>query len=192
MVAAAEKPLVAQKPSKPTRKGAIPLLTRMLARNLYLTQGLPYKAISAETGLPVPTLEQLSHREGWVDLRRQAKARLLKNAEARTQALEAEMLESVVGLAGQHALQGLNRTGEALERTDRDAARDFQSYTSGVKNLVSIMRDIRQPQSDGASEGARLNVFVLRVGDQVKAKDAATSERNVTPNTAVAIELAKA
>lgn len=199
--ATASKSLLASpKPRRTGRGFAIPLHTRIHAHNLYLSKGLPYREISKETGLTVEQLERLAVREGWTKKRKAQKARLERQVNERTQALENEILESVVNLSGQHALRGLEKTGDALERTDRDAARDFQSYTSGVKNLVSIMRDIRAPQNEGPSSGATLNMFILRVGDQAKpavnvaqeALEAAPKEINVTASAVQDAAQAKA
>lgn len=192
-----KSPLASAKPRRTGRGFAIPLHSRIHAQNLYLCKGLPYREISKETGLSIEQLERLAVREGWTKKRKAQKERLARQVNERTEAVETEILESVVSLAGQHSLRGLEKTGEALERTDRDAARDFQSYTSGVKNLVSIMRDIRAPQAE-AQEGARLNVFVLRVGDQAKPAAAAAAtesapriENTVTEVSATPVSEAK-
>ncbi len=175
-------------PAKATRKGQIPLLTRLKARNLYLTQGLPYKAISAETGLPEETLQQLAHREGWTEQRRQTKRRLMKNADARMEAQQSEAMEAIAALSEQHVVKSMERIGEALERTDQFAARDFQSFTGGARNLVSIMKEIRQPEQQSVDGSRGLSVFVVRVGEAAQPKQ----ERNVTANTAAALALSSA
>ncbi len=95
--------------------------------------------------------------------------------------MEQEVLDHAVSLAGQHVLRGLERTGEALERNDEFAAKDFQSYTAGVKNLVGVIRDVRAPAKDQG--GSTVNVFVgafPRAADAVremKQAEAVTSEQ---------------
>ncbi len=192
MVAATlNNPVKASTKPKPPRNTPIPLLSRLKARNLYLIQGLPYKAISAETGLLVPAIQQLAHREGWVALRRAAKQRLLSKQDADIAEHQSEAMEAIASLSEQHVIKSMERIGQSLERTDQFAARDFQSFTGGARNLVSIMKEIRQPEQQSVDGSRGLSVFVVRVGEAAQPKQ----ERNVTANTAVeqpAIDLPKA
>jgi hypothetical protein len=167
----------------------LPLLVRLKARNLYLVQGLGHSEIAQACGITQQASYKLVSREGWAALRKGQKRDLLAKQDARMHETQSEALDAIADVSSQHALQGLDRVGEALSDSGEFAARNFQSWTGGVKNLVSIMRDIRAPQSE-APEGARLNVFVLRVGDQVQAKPVQTAlqadqtEINVTPTIA--------
>jgi len=179
MVAAAKSP--AAKTDRQRLKGKytpVPLLVRLKARNLYLVQGLGHKEIAAQCGLTYEGSQQMASREGWVALRKDRKRHLLKQQDSRMEEAHSEVLDAIADVSAQHAMQGLNRVGDALEDRSEFAARNFQSWTGGVKNLVSIMREIRQPDQQ-APDKAQLNVFVLRVGDAV----APVAERNVTPNT---------
>ncbi len=155
-----------------------PLLLRLKARNLYLVQGLGHKEIGAQIGISEHASQQLAFREGWTELRKKSKRDLLSKQDARMAAAQSEALDAIASVSEQHAIKGLERVGEALEARGEFAARDFQSFTSGVKNLVSIMREIRTPDAQQTPGSSQLNVFVMRVGDVVK-----PTERNVTPNT---------
>ena len=164
MVAEAQKPL---KRRLGQRGMEIPVYTRAKARNMYLQQCLPYAAISEATGLSVTSLMQLACREGWTELKRQQKKRLLQKADERGEAMQNEVAESIASRSEQYALRTLDRVGGSLERDDPLAARDAQSYTGALKNLVSVVRDIRAPQQQ-QQQGSTLNMFILRVGDAVK------------------------
>jgi len=185
MVAEAQKPAVNRKGRPPG--ATIPVFVRLKARNLYLSQGLGYQAIAVETGMRYESVRNLSTREGWPALRKKQKVALNLASDANAQAMQSEVLESIASLSEQHAIRSLDRVGDALERTDENAARDAQSYSGCLRNLVNVARDIRRPEMQ-VSEGARLNVFVLRVGDQAKpaqaALEAAPKEINVTASAA--------
>lgn len=159
----------------------VPLLVRLKARNLYLVQGLGHKEIASQTGLTEEGSQQLASREGWVALRRERKKHLLAAQDARLEAAHSEVLDAIADVSAQHAVQGLDRVGKALESKGKFAARDFQSWTGGVKNLVSIMREIKAPQNDSPGSGATLNMFILRVGDQAKPANAAQEAIEAAP-----------
>src|SRR6478736_3689736 len=156
---------VLEAPEKPARKvktnnGEIPVLARIKARNLYLHESLPYKAISEATGLPVRVLERLSNRERWPTIRRANYERLKTDADARMVGVNAQVVQTIVDGAGEHAIRALQKTGEALERTDRDAAKDAQAYSSTVKNLATIAKALSEPaSSSGESTTLNLNMF---------------------------------
>lgn len=145
------------------RAAAIPIYLRVKARNLYLNQCLPFKAISQATGLGVEVLERLSCREGWTALRRAQKERLMKAADAGALAIESEIVQTVVTEGSELLLKTLQKTGEALERNDRDAAKDAQAYSATAKNLVSVVRSIRDNSGDGGDKvtGMELNLFFM-------------------------------
>lgn len=146
------------------RNGEIPILTKLRARNLYLYESLPYKGISELTGLPIRVLEQLAFRERWVSIKRANKERLTKAADARQGAMHEEIVETIAGMSEQHAIRGLQRAGEALEREDKEAARDFQSYSGGVKNFVAVARAIRDQAGGPALNSAQItNVFFMQL-----------------------------
>lgn len=154
------------KPKPKVRQGEIPIFQRVKARNMYLQQCLPYRAISEATGLPVNTLERLAHREGWTALRKEAKARILKAADTKQGQLEGEIVETVVAMASQHTIRTLEKVGEALERNDRDAAKDSQAYSATAKNLVSVVRAIRDNSGEVGDKGTRMELNLFFMGQQ--------------------------
>ena len=154
----------------------IPLLTRLKVRNLYLGAGLPHAQIAEQTGLTVPAVQQLVSREGLPKIRAERAAALTKATNDRVEKQLSEAEASIADTAEELALRGLNKVREAVDRGDRDAARDFQAYTGGVKNLVGVAKLIRSIDGVNTQEhGIGVSVFMLRCGD-------AKTERNVTPS----------
>lgn len=161
MVASTQKAL---SPQHGKRGQEIPVYTRAKARNLYFQQCLPYKLIAQATGLTVPCLQQLAHREGWTALRREKKQRMMVESAARGEVMIEEVNKAIADRSEQYALRTLDRVEGALERDDEFAARDAQSYTGALRNLVNVARDIRRPAGEQQQTGNTLNMFVLRVG----------------------------
>jgi len=155
------------------RNGEIPISVKVKARNLYLHQALPFKAIGDALGLTVPQLNRLSHRERWPVIKRANKARLTKAADAQDSRIQTEVLEAIASIAEEHALSGLQKVGATLQRSDRDAAKDFQAYTSGVKNLTGVAMAIRKPElaAGDQSGSVSFNVFFAAPGAE-KASEA--------------------
>lgn len=158
MVAVVEKP-----PRKVGEHGpAVSILTKVKARNLYLNERLPYAAIAEQTGLTTKTLQCLASREGWTAVRRQQEKRMIESSDARANSMRADVVEAIATASEQHAIRGLQKVGESLERSDEFAAKDFQSYTAGVKNLASLAKALREPGAniDGA-QTLNLNLFFV-------------------------------
>ena len=85
------------------------------------------------------------------------------------QAFEAEVSEAIAQETVDVTLSGVGRAREAVESRSEFAARDFQSWTGGIRNLVQVAKLLREPTADmNGSVQAQLNVFILRVGDQAK------------------------
>lgn len=177
--------MVAEATKKPDRERTrgkfkeIPVLIRLKARNLYLIQGLSHQEIAAQTGLTRQSSEALAHREGWVKVKRERTKRLVEKYDSRVEAAGNEAIDAIADVSTQLSMEGLGRVSEALQDRSQFAARDFQSWTGGVKNLVSIMREIRAP-SETTPGNAGLVAFVIRVGDEAPSAPAKT-EVNVTP-----------
>lgn len=99
-------------------------------------------------------------------------------------------MEAMASVSEQHAMQALiHNVPASLARDDKEAARDFQAFTGGVRNLVQTAKLCREVGSDGAAaHSANLNVFILRVGEQVQAKgDPSEGAKQVTEVSATAI-----
>lgn len=164
-----------------------PLLTKLKARNLYLVQGATHEVIAKETGMTIRQSESLAARQGWTKARKAKERSLVATQDARAEGQISEALDAIASVSEQHAVQGLNRVAKALESKGKFAARDFQSWTGGVRNLVQTAKMCRETGdgANGVAGGANLNVFILRVGEQVQAKgtsDPVAEAKDVTPN----------
>ncbi len=160
-------------PSAKRRQGErgpeVPILSRLQARNLYLNECLPYRTISERTGIPTVTLMRMASKEGWTAVRRAQKERLIAKQDARGNEMRDQVVDAIASASEQYAIRGLQRVGEALERTDRDAAKDFQALTAGVKNLATTARAMREPVGAGSSEQgpSAFNFFFIQPGAPV-------------------------
>lgn len=155
----------------------IPILTKRKARNLYLFEDAGPKRISEECGLTYAAAQKLVSREGWVKERRARYASLVKKADARMGAVDEEVIEAIASHSEEYALRALQKTGEALERKDPQAAKDAQAYSATVKNLAGVARLMRAPAgSDGGSSNPEVNIFLLRAGDVAPAEPKQVTE----------------
>jgi hypothetical protein len=164
----------------------IPVLARVKARNMYLVQGLDYKSISESTGLDIRCLYNLAKREGWTERRKEQRLKLETTTDARIKAFEDQVSEAIAQETVDVTLSGVGRAREAVESRGEFAARDFQSWTGGIRNLVQVAKLLREPSAnmDGSVQ-AQLNVFILRVGDQGSVTRGTNlqqpEQKNVTP-----------
>ena len=150
----------------------IPLLAKRKARNLYLFEDATHERIAQECGLTVWSAKKLVSREGWVAERRARASLLVQKQDARMSRIDDEIIDAIASTSEQHALQALQKVGQTLERTDKDAAKDFQAYTAGVKNLASTARLLREPAGSAAVQSAPTNFNLFFVAPSVnKAAD---------------------
>lgn len=151
-------------PSLPKRKGGggarIPLLKKLQARNLYLVQGYGYKEIEHKTGIPHRSLVCLASRDGWTKERQRRHALLVKSADARIEQTSNEVIEAIASESEEIALSALGNARETLQRSDVNAARDFQAYTGGIRNLATTAKALREVQSQAPSAGISMNFFM--------------------------------
>ena len=163
--------------AKPKGRGSqIPVLTRIKVRNLYLSQSLTHREIAVQVGLEERAVGKLISADGLPALKAKRTAKLVNSSDARTEKQLTEVEHTLADEAEEIALAGLGKARDAVQRSDRDAARDFQAYTGGVKNLVGVAKLIRSIDGVNTQEhGIGVSVFMLRCGD-------AKTERNVTPS----------
>jgi hypothetical protein len=104
-----------------------------------------------------------------------------------------EVSEAIATESEEIAMSGLKRSRESAESREKDAAKDFQAWTGGARNLVNIARacrglDARNGNGDAAA--SITNIFAvgsLSFGakpDAAPAHAHASEPRNVTPQNA--------
>lgn len=157
--------MVGELPDAPSAKKlpiAIPLSTKLKVKNLYLFQDAPHERIAKETGLTVKAVGDVIHREGWPKIRRERERKLTEKSDARGEQADLVIVEAIGSQAEEIALSGLERARDAVKRKGKDAAKNFQSWTGGIRNLVSAIKTIRA--RDGSmpdSEPRNLNLFFV-------------------------------
>ena len=157
--------MVAESQSIDASPRKIPLGTVLKVRNLYLIHGLSNVDIASQVGLEVKAVGQLVFRKGWTKIRQKKVAEITQRADARMEREVDEINDAIASECEEIALQGLGRAKQAAESQDEFAARNFQSWSGGVSNLVKVQRACRGLDSNVGkdSEGARtvnLSFFV--------------------------------
>lgn len=166
--AVAEMPVEAKRsPAAP-----IPLSVRLKAKNLYLYRDATHQQIAKETGLTVGASEMLAHREGWVKLKRDRQKELESKSDTRAEKADLVIVEAIGSQAEEIALSGLERARDAVKRKGKDAAKNFQSWTGGIRNLVSAIKTIRARDGSGTDQPQSIafNLFFTGRADAVKAE----------------------
>lgn len=145
-------------------KNAIPLPVRLRIRNLYLTQGLSDSVIAKRVNLTIIQVRGIIRREGLPELRKPRKLSLTQAADARTQEQVGELIETFARETEELALGGMQRARECIDSQSEYAAKDFSSWSSGVRNFIQVARQARGLDTEGQRGNAthNLNVFVGR------------------------------
>jgi hypothetical protein len=145
------------------RAAEIPLLIKMKARNLYLIDNLGWDEIGERCGWPSGSLAQAAHREGWPAEKKRRKALLIEKSNAHVTATANEVIEAIASKSEEAALKAMENVDKSLDRSDEFAAKDFQAYTAGVKNLASTARMLREPLGGSVHQDQRpnLNLFFM-------------------------------
>jgi len=160
MVATAEPITKAAEPKRPS----IPLAARLKAKNLYVYRDATHQQIAKETGLTVGASEMLAHREGWPKLKREREKAIESRSDARAEEGNLAIVEAVAGQAEEIVLSGLDRARDAVKRKGKDAAKNFQSWTGGIRNLVSAIKTIRAKDGSLPDSGpTSFNLFFVGV-----------------------------
>lgn len=157
---------------KPGERGpAIPVFSRVAARNMYLNDCLPIASIADKLGLTEGTVRAMASNEGWVASRKKREAALIKKSDAQNEAMGAELIEAIASQSEELALGGLTEARKELSSGSENAARNFQAWSAGVKNFAQVARFVREPLGAANAGGSQLNVFLIRAGDAMdKAK----------------------
>ncbi len=187
MVASAKPPTAPTPPPVPKLKSSvhIPLTVKLKARSLYLIHGLPYAEIGKQTGMKPQAVRNLAFYEGWTKTKAQTKAALIKRADARDQVTIDEVSEAIAIESEEIAMSGLNRSRQAAESDGKDAAKDFQAWTGGARNLVNIARACRGLDGRGGASEAGCGVTnIFAVGSLTFNAGCNNSARGGETNTA--------
>lgn len=151
---------------KPGERGpAIPVFSRVVARNMYLNDCLPIAAIATRLGLTEGTVRAMASNEGWVSERKKREAALIQKSDKQNEALSTELIEAIATQSEELALGGINEARKELTSGSEQAARNFQAWSAGVKNFASVAKLVRDPNGSGMERGSTVNLFMIRAGD---------------------------
>lgn len=138
----------------------LPLALKLRVKNLYIIGGKSHHEIAADTGMTPGAIATLCSRNGWTGEKRKREAQMVKKSDARIESQMSEAVEAISSEAQEIALSGLERARDAVKRKGKDAAKNFQSWTGGVRNLVQVIRAIENPGSgDAQPSGPAINFF---------------------------------
>jgi hypothetical protein len=183
MVAEIAPPVTTPIRKKQANPVPLGLQLRLRVRGLYLNQGLCPSEIAAKVGLQRAQVANLVVREGWTKVRKEAQRRIEKRADERMKAEADQVADAIASDCEEIALRSLENARDRAENPlQKDAAKDFQAWTGGVRNLVTVARACRgMDQAPQSAAGSSVNVFVLRCGDLEKSRKSERIEQNVTP-----------
>lgn len=156
-------------------KSIVDVATKVRIRNLYMVQCLPHKEIARQTGLTERAVQSVVYRLGLAAKRKENEAKTMERHDALTRDGLSEVTDAIAAQAEEYALGGLKRSGEALQDEGEFAARNFQSWTGGVKNLVQVAKLARGATDETPQGAVMLNLFCVR-GETVE-----RIEKSVTP-----------
>jgi hypothetical protein len=105
---------------------------------LYVVKGLGRKEICERMNVSEDAFSNWTSRYGWTEEKRQRATRLEKTALARATDENASFLESMATQAEELAEDGMQMAREHVQSSSEFAARNFQSATQGVKNVVDV------------------------------------------------------
>lgn len=154
--------------TKALRAGYLTTLEKIKIRNLYLTQQLPHQAIAQQIGKTVGQVERYVSKSGLVKVKRERERKHLVRADERMENRLDEVSEVLASEAEEIALSGLTRARSAVEATHKDAPKDYQAWTAGIRNLITARnlargRDNSNTLGEGEA-GRSVNLFFLQGG----------------------------
>jgi len=124
---------------------------------LYVVKGLNPKDVAERTGVTLDALGNWTTRYGWSAEKRARQARLEKNSVARAESQDVAFLESMATQAEELAEDGMQLAREHVQSGSEFAARNFQSATQGVKNVVDVYFKARGLDGKG-NAGSVVNI----------------------------------
>jgi hypothetical protein len=137
---------------------------------LYVIKGLGPTEIAARTGVVSDSLSNWIMRGKWTLERKQRLTKLENVALARANDQDASFLESMATQAEELAEDGMQLAREHVTSSSEFAARNFQSASQGVKNMVDVYFRARGIDSKNTGS-ATINVQALFVSQAPIARE---------------------
>jgi predicted DNA-binding protein YlxM (UPF0122 family) len=146
---------------------------RLKVRNLYLVQDLTHPEIAERTGLSLSAIRSYVSRAGLTKVKREHEAKALQVHDARAREGLDEISAAIASEAEEIALGGLDRARKAVGSRSDDAAKDFQAWTGGVRNLAQVAKLSRGDGQVTPNGSITLNLFAVAGAKEAKPVDAA-------------------
>ena len=156
-----------EQPKLRARSAAVPLMTELKVKNLYLVQALSYSQIATATGLAPWQVNGLIQRRKWAQERKRREERLRARADARTEEQLDSVQDAIASECEEIVFNGLVRAREATQSDSVYAAKDFQAWAGGVRSLAQVARSARGMDNADTKPTGQVNVFLTR-GERVE------------------------
>jgi hypothetical protein len=147
-----------QAPGEDVHVRAYPADVKAKAKALYLVKCLQPRDIAAKLDVPIRAVYDWVDRSGWAQIRRDKLAEVSGKIDGAMRQTDAFM-EVVAAESEEIALAGFERARGAVQSESEFAAKDFASWTSGVKNLVGMYRTAKGLDASQAGPQITFNAF---------------------------------
>lgn len=180
----AETPVAAKPRKKSGFRPTFPLPLKLKVRSLYIIQQLSSAEIGAQVGLTRKQVQDLVKREGWIAVKRRAKASFIAKHDAQACEQVAEIHDSFAVKTEELSMAVLGKMDKRMPDEDENVARDLQAFSATAKNLIGVARQIRgmDLQRDNERSNGATIVFVQleRVGASTAKRLPEPAAREVT------------
>lgn len=112
-------------------------LEKIKVRNLYLFQNTSHTEIAQVMGKTTAQISQYVFRAGLTKAKRERDKKLITQSDAKVETALTAGMEAIVDECEELALSGLKRAKESVISIHKDAAKDFQAWTAGIRNVVT-------------------------------------------------------
>ena len=137
-------------------------LEQVKIRNLYLAQSATHEEIAIQLSCRKDKVSSFITRSGLSTLRKQRAAAVIQKADTKLVANLDAVSAEIADECEEIALAGLKRAKESTLSIHKDAAKDFQAWTAGIRNLTTaraVMRNANVNTLGTGESAAGVNLF---------------------------------
>lgn len=158
--------VVAQRKSVTIVAPFLTTLEKLKIRNLYLTQQLTHEEIGRQVGKSVAQVSRYVSRVGLPEIRKKREALLIARADEKNVAISEDVSEAIAGECEEIALESLVRAKNEVKSTHKDAAKNFQAWTAGIRNLTTARNLARGKAEVNTMDGESRSVNLFFLGGE--------------------------
>ncbi len=136
-------------------------------RNLYLSQSLSHQEIADQLGRSLDQVRSFITRNHLPSLKKRKRDAIMARAEGAVSAKLDTISETIADECEELALEGLKRARNAVTDTHKDAAKNFQAWTAGIRNVVTarnLAKGIGKSDTLGEGDKGSVNLFFMTSG----------------------------